>query len=156
MVFQQPNTKIADDIPNDLSDWKFYWRKTCLQIDWSKVIVKDFKRWRSGLQFYLESFVDCWWLCENVPSSWCRLKKLKISKILSIIAVSANYLTKIGPTTGFHAHECRSWASHSTTTVERVEMPATDAYNHASTTSWNVLVGYRLFYITWWCKYFPF
>lgn len=127
-----------------------------VQFDWYKLIAKDFKIiWSTDdahnafvfISHHLLIVGDCVKTCLHHGVDWV----LKISEHF-LIAVSANYLTKIGPAIGYHAHECRSWASHSTTIEERVEMPATGAFNRAFTTSWNVLVGYLLFYITWWCK----
>lgn len=69
-----------------------------------------------------------------------------------LFPVSANYLTKIGPT-GLLAHECHCWANHSTTTAEHVATPDTGDCKAESTTSWNVLAVSQPFYIMFWCKY---
>lgn len=69
-----------------------------------------------------------------------------------LFAVSANYLTKIG-LIDYQGPECPYSGNLSTTIEEHDEMPAIGAYNHAYTTSWNVLVGCQPYYIIYWCKY---
>jgi hypothetical protein len=71
---------------------------------------------------------------------------------LFFISVSANYLTKIGPT-GLRAHECRCWANHSTITAELAVTLDTGGYRAESTTSWSVLEDSQPLFIMSWCKY---
>ncbi len=145
--------------PNVMSDF-FYFNGDGTNNVWLISIENDYQGlWNEWWCVHLKNLspIICWLLVNVSKRAFIVLNRNWEGKVFfSLFSVSANYLTNIGPVTGYHAHECRSWANLSTTTVERVEMPVTDAYNRASITSWSVLVVYLLFYIICWCEYFHY